>query len=224
MASHSILKSFYASEAWLRLRAAILAERGAKCQKCGRVTSELQMHHIIELTPENVADAMVSLDPANILVLCHDCHDAAHCRFGRQPERGVWVVYGPPLSGKSTFVRQNMRRGDLVIDMDRLYAAVSMLPDYDKPDALLPNVLGVHNLLLDNVRTRYGKWGGAWVVGGFADRYKREKVADDLGAELVFCQASREQCLGRLAMDEGRRCRQDEWRRYIDEWFERYQA
>ncbi len=223
MARYNILKSFYASPAWQALRAAIIAERGARCEKCGRVTSEIQLHHIIELTPESVGDALISLNPANILVLCHDCHDKAHLRFGHAPAREVWVVYGPPLSGKSAFVRQSMRRGDLVIDVDRLFVAVSMLPEYDKPDTLLGNVMRVYELLRDQVKTRYGKWNSAWVIGGFADRYKREKTVEDLGAELVFCDASKELCLGRLEADEGRRLRKDEWRRFILEWFERYQ-
>lgn len=186
MPRYSTLKSFYASVAWQRLRASIIAERGPYCQRCGKVAVDPQLHHIIELTPENVHDATISLNPENILLVCRDCHDAVHHRFGHAPERGVYLIYGPPLSGKSTFVQQSMRRGDLVVDMDRLYVAVAMLPDYDKPDALLPNVRGLYDLLLDNIKTRYGRWNNAWVIGGFADRYRHEQVADELGAELVL--------------------------------------
>ena len=113
-----------------------------------------------------------------------------------------------------------MQRGDLVVDMDQLYRAISLLPDYDKPDSLFSNVIGVHNLLLDNIRTRYGKWNSAWVIGGYADRYKRDKLANDLGAELIFCDVSKDECLRRLQLDEERRVRADEWVRYIDKWFE----
>jgi hypothetical protein len=115
-----------------------------------------------------------------------------------------------------------MSRGDLVVDMDRLYAAVSLLPSYDKPDSLLANVRGVHNLLVDNIKTRYGKWDSAWVVGGYADKYKREKVANDLGAELIFCDVSKEECLRRLEVNEERRYRKDEWKLFIEKWFEQY--
>lgn len=117
-----------------------------------------------------------------------------------------------------------MSRGDLVVDMDQLYAAVSMLPTYDKPDNLLINVRGIHNQLVDNIRTRYGKWNNAWVIGGYADRYKREKLADDLGAELVFCDVRKDECLRRLALDAERQHRKDEWTGYICKWFEEYRA
>jgi len=106
--------------------------------------------------------------------------------------------------------------------MDQLYKAITLLPDYDKPDILLINIRDIYNTLLDNIKTRYGKWHSAWVVTGGADRYKREKLADDLGAELVFCDVSWDECLRRLEADEGRASRKDEWRGYIDKWFRTY--
>jgi hypothetical protein len=115
-----------------------------------------------------------------------------------------------------------MFRGDLVVDMDQLYAAVSLLPYYDKTDNLLTNVRIIHNQLLDNIKTRYGRWNNAWVIGGYADKYKRERLANDLGAEIIFCEVSHEECLRRLQIDHDRKFRQDEWKGYIDKWFERY--
>ncbi|MCM1567085.1 MAG: ATP-binding protein [Dehalobacter sp.] len=185
---------------------------------------ELTLHHKIELTPENVQDVLISLNPDNVLVVHHECHNRIHKRFGYHPEHNVFVVFGPPLSGKSSFVHEYMSRGDLVVDMDRLYQAVSLLPDYDKPDNLLTNIRGIHNLLIDNIKTRYGKWNKAWVIGGYADKYKREKLADDLGAELIFCNVSKEECFSRLEVDEARRYRKDEWRGYIEKWFNDYVA
>jgi hypothetical protein len=225
MAKYAVLKSFYASERWQRFRMALIAERGPVCQKCHRVIGnpiDCTLHHIKELTPENVNDVTISLKPDNIMIVCHDCHDREHHRFGHQSDHGVYIVYGPPMSGKTTYVRQYMNRGDLVVDMDRLYEAVSLLPEYDKPDNLLSNVLGIHNQLIDNIKTRYGKWCSAWVVGGYADHYKRDQLANNLGAELILCDVSKEECLSRLEMDEGRRCRKDEWTKYIGQWFDRY--
>jgi hypothetical protein len=222
----SILQSFYNTEKWKKFRLGLIAERGNKCQKCGKViikSVDITGHHKTELTPENVNDVMISLNPENVLLVCYECHNEIHHRYGHtNKDRKVYIVYGSPMSGKTTFVKQQMKRGDIVVDMDRLYEAVSMLPCFDKPDGLLSNVLGIHNLLIDNIKTRYGKWNNAWVIGGYADKYKREKMANDLGAELVFIDTPKEECLYRLEMDEDRQYRQDEWRGYVNRWFDIY--
>ena len=225
MAKHAVLKSFYASDPWINLRLSLINERGNKCQRCGDIiprSKDIIGHHKIELTPENAHDHSISLNPELIEIVCFDCHNKEHKRFGYKGAKEVYLVYGPPMSGKSTFVHQNMERGDMIIDMDALYAAVSGMPYYDKPDNLFTNVIGIHNQLIDNIRTRYGKWHNAWIIGGYADKYKRERLADDLGAELIFCEVSKEECLARLEQDNDRQYRKDEWQRYIDKWFDYY--
>lgn len=225
MAKHAILKSFYASQEWITLRLLLINERGNKCEQCSKIiprSKDLIGHHKIELTPENVHERSISLNPDMIEIVCFDCHNKEHKRFGYQGEKEVFIVYGPPLSGKSTFVKEHIHRGDIVVDMDRLYEAVTMLPSYDKPDQLFTNVRGIYNQLLDNIKTRYGNWGNAWVIGGYPDKRKREKLANDLGAELIFCNISKKECMNRLAGDEERKYRQDEWRGYIEKWFETY--
>lgn len=225
MAKHSVIKSFYASKEWIGLRLQLINERGNRCNHCKKIVSkskDIIGHHMVELTPENVHDRMISLNPDKIELICFDCHNKEHKRFGYQSERQVIVVYGPPMSGKADFVRQNMNRGDIIIDMDQLYAAVSGLPYYDKPDNLFANVVGIHNHLVDNIKTRHGKWNNAWIIGGYADRYKRERMVNDLDAELVFLDVSKEECIQRLEQDEDRQYRQDEWRGYIEKWFQSY--
>ena len=43
----------------------------------------------------------------------------------------VHIVYGPPLAGKSTFVRENMGPDDLVFDMDAVQNALCYGADHD---------------------------------------------------------------------------------------------
>ncbi len=227
MAKYAILESFYASEQWQKFRALIISQRGLKCEYCGNIvinSFDLTAHHIKELTPENVNDVTISLNPDNIMLVHHDCHNKIHNRFGYQPSHDVYIVFGAPLSGKTSYVRDHVIRGDLVVDMDRLYSAVSMLPYYDKPNNLFSNVIQMQNLLLDNIKTRYGKWNNAWIIGGYADKFKRERLSDDIGATLIFCDVSKEECIRRLEVDEERKYRMDEWKAYIDKWFYEYTA
>lgn len=225
MARNSVLHSFYTGRKWVTFRLTLINERGNKCQMCGDIiprAKDIIGHHKVELTPENVHDHNISLNPELVELVCFDCHNKEHKRFGYQGEKEVYIVYGPPMAGMEMLVRTEMERGDIVIDMDALYAAVSMLPYYDKPDNLFTNVIGIHNQLLDNIKTRYGRWHNAWIIGGYADKYKRERLADDLGAELIFCDVDKDECYNRLKQDEDRQYRQDEWRGYIDKWFASY--
>lgn len=225
MAKYSIVKNFYASDKWINFRLLLISQRGNKCERCRKiVTKSINIigHHKEELTPENVGDYNVSLNPDKVELVCRTCHDEEHNRFGHKVKHNVYLVYGAPLSGKKTFVNQSITRGDMVIDIDRLYEAVSMLPSYDKPNNLFSNVINIHNALIDNVKTRYGKWNDCYLVGGYADKYKREKMANDLGAELIFCDTSKEECLNRLSIDEERKYRRDEWRGFIEKWFDSY--
>jgi len=219
------LRTFYASDLWINLRLRLILERGLICQHCGQRVAraeELTVHHIQELTPDNVHDAMIALNPDNLLLVHHGCHNRIHRRARRQGQREVVVVYGPPLAGKKTYVQANLTPGDLVLDMDGLYAALSTLAWYNKPDGLLPIARGMYNQGLDYIKTRYGRWDTAWVIGGFPEKYKREKMVNDLGAELVYIEATRAECIARLAHDEGRKGKAEEWKRYIDRWFEDY--
>lgn len=225
MPNNSELHSFYTSKRWRDFRQVIISERKPICETCGQVIidpKEIEVDHDpIELTVNNVNDANVALNPENVKIRCHDCHNKRHNRYGKT-ERSVYIVYGPPMAGKMIYVLGNMQRGDLIVDMDRLYTAVSLQGLYDKPDELIRNVFAIHDLLIDNIKTRYGKWRNAWVIGGYPEKYKREQLAEELGAELIYIEATKEECLERLAQDNDRKYRQPEYEGYINKWFERY--
>lgn len=107
MARSRELHKFYTSKEWYDFRLRIIAERGPRCEHCKELIEESKdiiIHHIIELTEENVGDVSISLNPDNVEIVCFDCHNKIHLRFGYKPEKRVYLVYGPPLSGKSTYV------------------------------------------------------------------------------------------------------------------------
>lgn len=217
--------AFYKSEAWRSLRRALIQERGTVCPVCHRDymsdTSKLIAHHIQELTPETVTDASIALNPSNVELICFDCHNKAHKRYG-QGTHHVYLVYGAPCSGKSTLVRQMMHRGDLIVDMDLLFYAVSGCSLYDKPDQLKSDVFAVRALLLDRIQHRAGRWGDAYIVGGYPFKLEREGLARKLGAELIFCDLPKEQCQANARAGRGNLAKA--WEGYIEWWFDDYQA
>lgn len=227
MAKYQVLSDFYKSPEWVNLRKQLMLERsspskGLVCEICHEpILRDIECigHHIQELTPQNVNDVQVSLNPKNILLVHHRCHNAIHERFGQSKLQRVYIVYGPPLSGKTSFVRSNKGRKDIVLDLDELYQAITLLPAYDKPTELRMNVFRIRDELLDQMKIRMGKWQNAWIIGGYPLQSERQRLATSLSAELIYVEASEEECLRRLFEDRDKLPFQTEWQKYIHDWF-----
>ena len=69
-------KAFYNSAKWQRVRDYVIAREHGLCSKCGR--PGYIVHHKRELTPANVKDPSVTLNPGNHTYLCKTCHDDIH--------------------------------------------------------------------------------------------------------------------------------------------------
>ena len=48
------------------------------CMKRGLIKPAEEVHHIKELTPDNIDDASVSLNIDNLVSLCRECHQNRH--------------------------------------------------------------------------------------------------------------------------------------------------
>jgi 5-methylcytosine-specific restriction endonuclease McrA len=74
-------KSFYKSKAWQAVREAAMKRDARLCVDClaeGRYTPAEEVHHIEELTPENIHDPSVTLNMSNLVSLCRECHKKRH--------------------------------------------------------------------------------------------------------------------------------------------------
>lgn len=224
---------FYRQPRWIKLRKYLLHERINAdglllCEHCGKPIIkdyDAILHHKTELTPQNVNDDEIAYNPDNLAFVHARCHNEIHNRFGGRVktwQRKVYYVWGAPCAGKSTFVRENMQRGDLVLDIDRVWEALSGQPAYIKPHELKAVVFNVRNAIFDNIKTRAGSWQQAFVIEGGALLGDRMRRIDALGAESVYIEASMEECLERLYdAPNGRDVKA--WEGYINDWFSRYQ-
>ena len=213
------LHQFYCSKPWRDLSYNLKIKVDGKCARCGETLvdfSKLIGHHTVELTEDNVDDPSISLNPELIEVICDKCHNKEHRRFGNKQH--VYIVWGSPLSGKNTLVRELMQYGDIVLDMDALWQAVTGQPEYIKPNNCRFNVFKLRDDLMDQVKTRYGNWYDCYVIGGYPDKYERERLAQTLGAELIYCDSTREECLERLEKSGKPKA----WEKYILDWWEKY--
>jgi 5-methylcytosine-specific restriction endonuclease McrA len=74
--SRKFSRLFYNSKEWKAVRQYVLMRDRFLCQKCGAPAEEV--HHIIHLTPENIWDPKIALNPENLVSLCRDDHFAEH--------------------------------------------------------------------------------------------------------------------------------------------------
>lgn len=216
------LKSFYRSKEWESLKQCLMFERANEngdviCAECGKPIFKAYDcigHHIVELTESNVHDANVALNPSNIELIHFKCHNKMHSRFGFAPKKEVFLVYGSPCSGKSTWVMNNAGKDDIIIDIDKIWECLTINDKYYKSPKLKSNVFGVRDCLIEQIKMRVGKWNNAFIIGGYPLKIDRERMADMLGAKLVYIDTPKEVCLERAVTDD--------WKTYIEDWWRDY--
>lgn len=221
------LYEFYHTKEWEKFREIVIAER---MTDDGLILDEVTgkpitkrydiiLHHKIHLTEENVNDRNISLNPENIQIVSHRTHNLIHEKFGYK-RKEIYLIYGSPCSGKSTYLDSVKQRGDLIVDVDRIRQCVSGMNTYEIVPALNSVVFGIRDYLMDAVRTRQGKWNRAYIIGGFPLISERERICKQTGAQEIYIESTKEECLRRFdAKPDGR---DKEWKRYIEEWWERY--
>lgn len=215
------LDNFYKSREWENLLQLLKMERvdsngNLICEYCGQpIVKKYDCigHHKIELTETNVNDIDVSLNPDNIILIHFKCHNKIHQRFDGFKQQ-VFLVYGSPCSGKSTWVNTVANEDDLILDIDKLWEAICISDKYHKPNRLKANAFGIRDTLLDQIKTRTGMWRNAYVIGTYPLRSDRDRLCDLLKAKPIFIEATKEECINRAPNDE--------WKEYIDNWYEDY--
>ena len=223
------LHDFYVSKEWRTFREMLIHQR---TKPDGVLYDELNgqplikaydiiAHHKQQLTVQNVNDYSISLNPDNIMLVSMRSHNEIHKRFGYAQGRKVYYVYGAPCSGKSSYVESVKGNSDIIADIDLIWAAITGGQRYVKPDALKVNAFQLYSAVLDQIKTRAGKWERAYIITGGAHKGQRERQLAELGAEPIFIDTPKEVCLQRLNGDTQRDVTQ--WAGYIDEWFSVYQ-
>lgn len=214
------LFSFYRSKEWEDLRNILRLERvdgngDVICEHCHKPIVKAYDcigHHKTPLTEANVNNIDISLNPDNIALVHHSCHNAIHNRFGSW-QRHIYIVYGSPCAGKSTWVDSVASKNDLIIDIDRIYTAMNN----GRSNRLLGNVMAVYRSMIDMVRTRNGQWTNAFIVRGFPLRGERERLARELDGELVYIDSDKDTCLERS------KAKGQDYHKYVTDWWDKYQ-
>lgn len=185
-----------------QIRPAALA-REPLCRFCkanGRVVRAAEVDHIDGDSRNN--------RPDNLRSLCKPCHSARTARdqsFGGTGSRfpkglksagaQVILVAGPPLAGKSTFMREEAGPGDVIVDWDSVAHATFRKPVAAlTPDRYPALIMSRQRILIEALTRQSG-------VIYLEDRapllWQRRHWAIELGARSVVLETPPEVCTGR---------------------------
>lgn len=236
---------FYNGSDWAACKAQVTQERLKDgclyCEHCGKIilkgfnpnaknnSKAVVYHHKKYLTNFNVNDASIAINPANIAIVHWSCHNIIHGKqkqmiAATHQEKKVYIITGASCSGKTTFVRERMEEGDIVLDIDDLWQMLSGQPRYTKPNSLKPVVFNLRKEIKDQIAKGAGTWRNAFIIESLpfatdrkteAERYKAHNV------EIITMEATREECLQRLyAAPNGRNIK--DYENYINDYFDNY--
>lgn len=205
----STIHDLYVSPEFRKLRALLMLERVGddgqlRCGYCGKPIVKAYdciAHHVNEVTTGNLNNVDITLNPDNIMLVHHACHNALHNRFGRII-RKVYCVYGASRAGKSTYVDSVRGEGDLLVDLDRIWECIG-----GRSSLLNSVAFGTRDYLYQCILNRLGKWSNAYIVTTRPDK----RAMDKLGAEYVLIDTPKDVCLSRAVNDEQRK--------WIEDWF-----
>lgn len=127
------------------------------------------------------------------------------------------IVIGPPCSGKSTYVRENAKEGDVRVDFDLIAQALGSSVAHGSTGAIKQAAFKARTAVI-NWLLKSGDDTEAWIIHSSPADWQLEQYRQ-AGAELIELDADLETCLERAKLDE----RPDGEEDAIREWFANHQ-
>jgi len=137
--------------------------------------------------------------------------------------RKVTIIYGPPGAGKTSYALKQMRRGDIIVDLDRIFMALSGRDMHDKPANLLGMVLAIRESIFAEIERNIAELNHVWITMGGAKRHERYKLVKRFNAETILIKATLNECYARIRDDKTRRGHWKLSKPFIDRWFSEYE-
>ena len=134
----------------------------------------------------------------------------------------VYLVYGSPLSGKTSYVNKVSTEKDIILDIDKLFESISMCGMYNNSKYISFNVFRIRKVLFNDIKSRLGDWENAYIIGTYPKKEQREKICLELDAIPIHIDTDKKECIKRLYSDSGGRDR-DKWIKYIENYFNDYE-
>ena len=225
------LHSFYNSKEFYNLKTTLMNERVNKngellCEHCHKPMLNrwdcIPHHTPVALTLANVNDYNISLNPDNLQLVHFKCHNEIENRFTASFKQKVYLVVGSTCSGKTTWVKEQAGKNDIILDIDSIWQMISNNARYDKPKTIAPIIFAIRDCMLDQVKMRNGRWSNAYILTTETNPLTRQRMCDSLGAEEIYIESTKEECYQRLYEDTDR-IDKEVHKKYIDKFFEEFQ-
>ena len=129
----------------------------------------------------------------------------------------VKVVHGSPLSGKSTYVKDNIQENSIVYDYDRLETSLTYKESHTRKKGNAHDFIISIRTMLINMLNKDSKLDTAWIITTKVTEYLKESL-EDLDVEYIEMQANEDELLERLDNDDTRPDK-DEWAEVIKSFF-----
>jgi predicted kinase len=224
-------RRFYHTAEWKQLRAWKL-DRQPWCENCARKTPCVRtkadtVHH----RRAHRGDWALFCDPSNLESVCASCHSSeiqsgeragAYVRLVEFGDIAIpanvlsppvlapslvplFIVCGAPGAGKSTYVAEHRKPGDMVIDVDQIIAEKSGTQARTcASHRYLVDALIERNARLKMLATDPG-CARAWLIVTASRGYERERWARKLGARRVVVMLTpAAECIRRINADANR--------------------
>lgn len=136
----------------------------------------------------------------------------------------IKVIYGPPCSGKTTYVRDRLQDQDVVYDYDALINAMTnrMTHLHDKHIAH-SLAAQIKYTMLGWLRDTNNPVDVAFLITTYPSRDLKKKLADFDNVRYIRMEATMEECLERLKSDDS--CPdKDAWEQVIRDWFGEFEG
>lgn len=110
----------------------------------------------------------------------------------------IRIILGAPCSGKSTYVQEHRKDGDVVVDFDKLAAAFGSNEKHSAPDAIKNVAFKARDAAISLI---CDKAYDAWIIHTSPTEAQR-KLYEEAGAEFIELDTDLETCLARCEADE----------------------
>lgn len=213
---------------WDKARRGYLA-RHPYCVMCEAEGQQVLATVVDHIVPHR-GDNALFWDRSNWASLCqpHHCGDKqsmearGRATTSTQVATRVHLICGPPGSGRIEYVTKLMKPGDLFVDLDAIYSAISGLPLHQKPAELLPFACEARDALLRRLARPSGVT-QAWIVAGAPKPAERERICRGLTVSVTVLAVPPTVCMRRIMADPERKQHATEWRKMVHDWWDKWQ-